>query len=166
MQSTIKSTLSLLISLAQATGAEAQVKGDTDRSATLDPQTNICSQRLLLSSFSALTRGWGECEKVDKAMRRKDKALDGSLSTPGFLFTTLKVSLINQDRWKKLRTGIRKDKDARLACEHRSMTSSTTELLDFIHTRPGEDKRKQALNKFFGVFYFIKLYVSLEHTCT
>lgn len=33
---------------------------------------------------------------------------------------------------------MRTDIDARLACEHRSMTSSTTELLDFIHTRPVE----------------------------
>lgn len=143
MQSTIKSTLSLLISLAQATGTGARVKGDTDRSATLDPQTNICSRRCLLSSFSALTQGQCECGKVDKAVWRKDKALDGSLSTPGFGFTTLKVSLINQVWWKKQRTGIRKDKDARLACEHRSMTSSTTELLDFIHTRPGEDKESK-----------------------
>lgn len=32
----------------------------------------------------------------------------------------------------------------RLACEHSSMTSSTTELLDFMHTRPGEaDRRSQ-----------------------
>lgn len=68
MQSTIKSTLSLLISLAQATGAGARVKGDADRSATLDPQTNICSQRCLLSGFSALTQGRGECGKVDKAL--------------------------------------------------------------------------------------------------
>lgn len=58
-------------------------------------------------------------------------------------FTAPKVSLINQieggGAWK---TRIRKDKDARLACEHRSMTSSTTELLDFIHTKPGEQQRK------------------------
>lgn len=138
MQSTIKSTLSLLISLVEATRASTQVKGEADRSPTLDPLTNICGQRCLLSGFSALARRWGECGKVDKVVWRKDKTLDGSLSTLGCGFTALKVSLINQIRGGKWKTRIRKDKDARLACEHRSMTSSTTELLDFMHTKPGE----------------------------
>lgn len=93
MQSTIKSTLTLLISLVQAARASAQVKGDMDRSTTLDPQTNICSQRCLLSSFSALTQGWGDSRTV---VWRKDKVVDGSLSTLGCGFTALKVSLINQ----------------------------------------------------------------------
>lgn len=96
MQSTIKSTLSLLIILVEATRACARVKGDVDRSSTLDPQTDICGQRCLLSSFSALTQGRGECRKVDKVVWRKDKTLDGSLSTLGCGFTALKVSMINQ----------------------------------------------------------------------
>lgn len=138
MQSTIKSTLTLLISLDQATRAGARVKGDMDRSVTLDPQTNICGQRCLLSSLSALTQGWGDSRTV---VWRKDKVVDGSLSTPGCGFTALKVSLINQIG-RKVEDKNKKDKDARLACEHRSMTSSTTELLDFIHTKPGKKSKK------------------------
>lgn len=138
MQSTIKSTLTLLISLDQATRAGARVKGDMDRSTTLDPQTNICGQRCPLSSFSALTQGWGDRRTV---VWRKDKIVDGSLSTLGCGFTALKVSLINQ----KMEDKDKKDKDARLACEHRSMTSSTTELLDFIHTKPGKNSKETEL---------------------
>lgn len=96
MQSTIKSTLSLLISLAWPQGSGARVRGDADRSATLDPQTNICGRRCLLSGFSALTRGRVERGKVDEVVWRRDKALDSSLSTHGCGFTALKVSLINQ----------------------------------------------------------------------
>lgn len=65
-------------------------------------------------------------------------------------FTALKVSLINQGR----QTRIRKDKDARLACEHRSMTSSTTELLDFIHIRP-EDINKGSQESFLHMHFFL-----------
>ena len=60
------------------------------------------------------------------------------------------------------------DIDARLACEHRSMTSSTTELLDFIHTRPGEmhEKKKDSQTRdvhltkkllIFCAFYLLNL---------
>lgn len=61
------------------------------------------------------------------------------MSNQGCGFTALKVNLINQIRIKAEDGGKRY---STLACEHRSMTSSTTELLDFIHTRPGEPEGK------------------------
>lgn len=80
MQSTIKSTLSLRISFGQAARASAQVRGDVDRSTTLDPQTNICCQRCLLSGFPLLSKGRNKCRNVDRVMRGRDKVLADSLS--------------------------------------------------------------------------------------
>lgn len=105
MQSTIKSTLTLLISLHQASKAGARVKGDMDRSATLDPQTNICGKRCLLSSFSALTQGWGDSGTL---VWGKDKIVHGSLSTPGCGFTALKVESDKSDREENGRQGIKR----------------------------------------------------------
>lgn len=133
MQSTIKSTLSLLISFGQATRASVWVRGDADRSTTLDPQTNICCQRCLLSGFPPLSKGRNECGNVDRAMRWGDKVLADSLSAQIYC-TQGEPDKSDQRRGGGWRY--------RLACEHSSMTSSTTELLDFIHTRPGEAKTK------------------------
>lgn len=75
MQSTIKSTLSLLISFGQAAGAGAGVRGDVDRSApplTLKPI--FCRQRCLLSPLSEGLRA------NDGVMRGRDKVLADSLS--------------------------------------------------------------------------------------
>lgn len=80
MQSTIKSTLSLLISFGQAARASTRVRGDVDRSTTLDPQTNICCKRCLLSGFPPLSKGRNECGNVDRVARGSDKVLADSLS--------------------------------------------------------------------------------------
>lgn len=133
MQSTIKSTLSLLISFGQATRASVWVRGDADRSTTLDPQTNICCQRCLLSGFPLLSKGRSECGNVDRVMRWGDKVLADSLSAQIY------CTQGEPDKSDQRRGGGRR---YRLACEHSSMTSSTTELLDFIHTRPGEANTK------------------------
>lgn len=133
MQSTIKSTLSLLISFGQAAKASVWVRGDADRSTTLDPQTNICCQRCLLSGFPPLCKGRSERGNVDRAMRWGDKVLADSLSAQIYC-TQGEPDQSDQRRGGGWRY--------RLACEHSSMTSSTTELLDFMQTRPGEAKRK------------------------
>lgn len=80
MHGTIKSTLSLLISFGQAAKANAWVRGDADRSTTLDPQTNICCRRCLLSGFPPLSKGRSECGNVGRAMRWRDKVLADALS--------------------------------------------------------------------------------------
>lgn len=59
MQSTIKSTLSLLISRAGPLRGQAGVRGDADRSPTLDPRTDICGLRCLLSGFPQARSGTG-----------------------------------------------------------------------------------------------------------
>lgn len=133
MQSTIKSTLSLLISFGQATRTSVRVRGDADRSTTLDPQTNICCQRCLLSGFPPLSTAQSECGNVDRVMRWGDKVLADSLSAQIYC-TQGEPDKSDQRRGGGWRY--------RLACEHSSMTSSTTELLDFIHTRPGEAETK------------------------
>lgn len=50
-------------------------------------------------------------------------------------------------QWKKEEEEAKVYTDARLACEHSSMTSSTTELLDFMHTRPGEIENIKSVKK-------------------
>lgn len=107
MQSPIKSTLSLLISLARPQGPAvgSKVTRTGRPPLTLKP---IFAVRDAFSPVSLPSLGeHGECGKVDKVVWRKDKVLDGSLSTLGCGFTALKVSLINQiggkaeDRGKK-----------------------------------------------------------------
>lgn len=142
MQSTIKSTLSLLISFGQAARASAWVRGDADRSTTLDPQTNICCHRCLLSCFPPLSKGQSERGNVDRVMRRRDKVLADSLSAQIY------CTQGEPDKSNERRSGGAEEQRTegrwryRLACEHSSMTSSTTELLDFIHTRPGGAERR------------------------
>lgn len=95
MQSTIKSTLSLLISLARPQGPVlgSKVTRTGRPPLTLKP---IFAARDAFSPVSLPSFGDGvNVGKVDEVVWKKDKALDGSLSTLGCGFTALGLSLIN-----------------------------------------------------------------------
>ena len=170
MHRSIKSTLSLLIALAPVARASA-IGSEVTRTGRppLTQPANICSLGPVLPCYPRTHSLWIESPRW---WEKEDKMLGWTFflfSRTDRRFTALKVRVrwINQWSEREKRTagvgregGMGKaEKGAgegegggeemmkmlvgRLACEHSSMTSSTTELLDLMHTRPGTKPDKE-----------------------